>query len=496
MKSWSSAAHSETASLVASLVLPMVLALLLLPHQAQPTDDAFISFRYAWNLVAGNGLVYNAGERVEGFSNPLWTLLSAAPIALGAAPYPFMRAVSVLSLLALIAALFVAATRPDGSRPRFVLSTWLFASSIPALSATESGLETTFFAALVFGVALAHERASAAERFPRLACALAALAAFTRPEAPALVAVLVLARARRESVARWLAPLCAAAAAAALLAAARLAYYGELVPNTFHAKIGEHAVQLRLGLRYLADWFLAAPLLPVIALAGAWLAPRAGLRQRRQFLALSAFVAAYAVQVGGDWMPHFRFLVVLEPFLLVWADEWCYPRPLFGSRRALGVACALLVFVAAARARECRAGLEEMAAFEQAWDQCGGRVARWLRDRGASGTVAIGDIGVVGWENRERLRILDINGLTDKAIARIPGRHMRKIGPAFRDRIFGARPDYIVFSGDHHCGEPKDDSGVELSFDLRFKARYRLATQTNEGARYGWCVFARAEAER
>src|SRR5438093_6967987 len=41
-------------------------------------DDVFISFRYAGNLVSGHGLVFNPGERVEGFSNPLWTLLLAA----------------------------------------------------------------------------------------------------------------------------------------------------------------------------------------------------------------------------------------------------------------------------------------------------------------------------------------------------------------------------------------------------------------------------------
>lgn len=41
------------------------------------SDDAFISFRYARNLVEGKGLVYNAGERVEGFSNFLWTMLIA-----------------------------------------------------------------------------------------------------------------------------------------------------------------------------------------------------------------------------------------------------------------------------------------------------------------------------------------------------------------------------------------------------------------------------------
>ena len=37
-------------------------------------DDAFISFRYARNLAAGNGLVFNVGERVEGITNFLWTI--------------------------------------------------------------------------------------------------------------------------------------------------------------------------------------------------------------------------------------------------------------------------------------------------------------------------------------------------------------------------------------------------------------------------------------
>src|SRR2546428_13321921 len=50
------------------------------------SDDAYISFRYARNLVQGLGLVYNAGERVEGYSNFLWTLWCALGIKLGCAP--------------------------------------------------------------------------------------------------------------------------------------------------------------------------------------------------------------------------------------------------------------------------------------------------------------------------------------------------------------------------------------------------------------------------
>ena len=38
-------------------------------------DDAMISMRYAWNLSHGNGLVWNAGEYIEGYTNLLMTLV-------------------------------------------------------------------------------------------------------------------------------------------------------------------------------------------------------------------------------------------------------------------------------------------------------------------------------------------------------------------------------------------------------------------------------------
>ena len=46
-------------------------------------DDAFISLRYAQNLVRGEGLVFTVGERVEGYTNFSWTLLAALGMALG-----------------------------------------------------------------------------------------------------------------------------------------------------------------------------------------------------------------------------------------------------------------------------------------------------------------------------------------------------------------------------------------------------------------------------
>ncbi|MCH7814097.1 MAG: hypothetical protein IID40_08765, partial [Planctomycetes bacterium] len=50
--------------------------LFLTIHYAWFLDDAFVYFRYADNLLhLGRGLVFNAGEYVEGFSSPLWMLL-------------------------------------------------------------------------------------------------------------------------------------------------------------------------------------------------------------------------------------------------------------------------------------------------------------------------------------------------------------------------------------------------------------------------------------
>ena len=42
-------------------------------------DDAMISMRYAWNLSHGLGLVWNPGEYVEGYTNPLMTFIMALP---------------------------------------------------------------------------------------------------------------------------------------------------------------------------------------------------------------------------------------------------------------------------------------------------------------------------------------------------------------------------------------------------------------------------------
>lgn len=70
-------------------------------------DDAYISLQYARNLAEGRGLVFNPGERVEGFSNPLWVFLLSA---FGAAGAPWVATMKTMGFSCALLTLLVLAS--------------------------------------------------------------------------------------------------------------------------------------------------------------------------------------------------------------------------------------------------------------------------------------------------------------------------------------------------------------------------------------------------
>src|SRR5262249_36786064 len=71
-----------------TLVLGLVgiAAVILIAHSLVwnfVTDDAFISFVYSRNLAKHGQLVFNLGERVEGYTNFLWTLILTGFLKIG-----------------------------------------------------------------------------------------------------------------------------------------------------------------------------------------------------------------------------------------------------------------------------------------------------------------------------------------------------------------------------------------------------------------------------
>lgn len=305
--------------LVRDALAPALLILILgwfwLEGRPQPpqVDDAYISYRYADNLVAGHGLVYNPGERVEGFSNLLWTLLIAAGVALGASATDVAYVLGLVSgTLALIAAFAYASTAVDESR-RWIatVAPALLLSWIGFAAWTLSGLETPLFTA-----AVAATLAAAARGRIGAATAMALVASATRPEGPLLAAVVLGAHGiagppsdRRRVV--WLALLFAGAIAA--LTAFRLSYYGSPVPNTFYTKVGTGAWISGLG--DLAA-FLFGSTLPLLVPA-VW----GALRDRvcRTGVVWALAMGAYIVSIGGDAFQYHRFWVPVYLVLAVCA---------------------------------------------------------------------------------------------------------------------------------------------------------------------------------
>ncbi|MGK3982234.1 hypothetical protein WME99_04315 [Sorangium sp. So ce136] len=88
LRSWLAGATLPARLQIAlGLVAPMLITIVAALHVSSFTiDDAYISFRYAENLARGNGLVCNVGERVEGYTSFLWTVLLAAAVKVGATP--------------------------------------------------------------------------------------------------------------------------------------------------------------------------------------------------------------------------------------------------------------------------------------------------------------------------------------------------------------------------------------------------------------------------
>jgi arabinofuranosyltransferase len=166
------------------------LFLLLAEHDARRLgrnvpDDAITSMQYARNLVHGHGLVFNVGERVDGYTNFLWVLVMA-PLyafceALGVAFVPFMTHVGAW-LGAACVGLAALLARDVLGRALPVLVAVLFCALDNAFSTwAVLGLETHLVALLML-VALLATRSTRRDRGPLVGLALLGLH-LTRPDA-------------------------------------------------------------------------------------------------------------------------------------------------------------------------------------------------------------------------------------------------------------------------------------------------------------------------
>ncbi|MCA9668215.1 MAG: hypothetical protein KC503_21630 [Myxococcales bacterium] len=464
-------------------------------------DDAYISFRYSWNFAFHNEMVFNLGERVEGYTNFLWTLLLGLLLKVGLKPEVMSLVFGAVFGAAAMVLVVVLTRVYRGGRQ----NGWDFLAALllPTWGTyavwCSGGLETQMFCALAMGGVTLYVAEHAGRTKRRWSGLLFALAAMTRPEGMMLFGLTGMHRLATNLIGeRRLLPTKAEIfwvlgflVPFGIFFAWRYSYYGWPLPNTYYVKSGGGlAILKRWGLPYLWDFvnqnrlYVLAPLLFVFR-------PRTDYDRTRDDSELGAgehqgvrpafvwsYVAllvlpyvGYVAWMGGDFMAMGRFFLPIMPLLAFFAQEALrevverFPRPWSRERAGfhaprfavvalllvgLGIVNSAGLYRANKKLRYHRWGLDTIAYLKKFADD---RViiGNYMRKHLPKDTYySVGGAGASVYASR--LKALDAFGLSDEWIAHhVPAGSSRPGHSKFAPEhyVMRRKPDLLCHIGKH-----------------------------------------------
>jgi hypothetical protein len=370
-------------------------------------DDAYIQFRYAQNLAAGHGMVFNPGERIEGASGGVWIGALAIGPLIGVDAGVWGRLLSLsLTVLATLAA-GAAGARIGGARAgAHAALVWASLPTNAMYAAT--GLETAAYGLVLWLAALAAFAWRA-----RAGWAAGAAISALRPEG--LVLGIAASPWIRKVGRRPRAVLLGVLGGAAAMVAARLGYFGAPLPHSATVKGFTAAAGVVDGLGYLArgalEWWPLLVAVPVL-----WGTRRALLPG----IAPVAVWTALVVARGGDWMPGSRYLLPLLVILVAAAASPSLSRWTRLAAPLLTVwACVLLLPLPDPSVRFAGSAWRAMAEHrvQSRWWEALGTLLRRTVPEGT--TLASGPSGALPYASG--MRTFDMFGLCSVVTARRAG---------------------------------------------------------------------------
>jgi len=444
-------------SLAVIVILAAAFTLHALAYWDWTEDDAYITFRYAENLAEGQGLVFNSGERVEGYSNFLWLIMTAGGMKAGIDPVPLSKTAGLISGLAALLLSWMLARRvcrPGSMVPLFAP---LYMAAAPFVTRhSVSGLETCMFAALTAGAVLAAAGGRGRRRQAILTVLLIALS-LTRVEGP-VVAILILAgrvlfsdednirESLRETFLFELLPYILVFGIYYLW---RWNYFNDPFANTYYAKIHYGPAAVLRGGRYTAEFIRDAGGAVFIGLAAVpFLFRNCGKTFRFSALVI-VFYTGFIILSGGDWMFFYRFYAHIIPILIPMIAAGASCILMIAASRGTGVGALrilaggvmIAVFLVTAAAERRIANLVLPAVRNHNYlSQNYMELAGWFKDNtDPDVTVAISDVGAFSYYSDRR--VLDLFELVTRNFKRAsdhPG------CATVSDYILAREPEYIV----------------------------------------------------
>ena len=405
-------------------------------------DDAFISFRYAANFSDGLGLVFNQGEKVEGYSNLLWTLMLAVAYKLNLNLLYTSWWLGVIFMLIAISATIKLGELLTQSKAVGYLCGLGLAFSFHFVASSMRGLETSLFAALI---ALSFLWLFSPHKLAKWFLPLSLMAlSITRPEGmflSLLVLGFFLFKSRLELI-RNKRPLSALLSALAVIGFVivmevdRILYYHELLPMSVIAKRDGISLPLettlrniRAGLEYCVNslgWqaiFLLA--FTTIAVVAAF---KTTWKERGFYYLTSGAVIGFGVAVivsnKGDWMTHARLLTPYYPVLMALFVVGVYDLTVSvfrgGDKRLIYVPLVwLTIYTLLQPASQATFLNKNILAKDVLVGGNDGVGPAFVKGYQPGDLFMSGVIGKVGYYGRP-VKLFDMLGLTEPSVAKLP----------------------------------------------------------------------------
>jgi hypothetical protein len=436
---------------------------------------------------------------VEGYSNLLWVLVVAAgglvhsDLVLVARVLGFVFTATGLGLL-LASGVRRAGLAAVVFSGEAALSLAL-CGSVAAWSI--GGLEQPLLAVLLLAAVVASESLMGAEQAPPpraplpMSVALGLLC-IVRPDGPiftvaAALSLFIAYGLRRASFrlacSLVLLPIVLTLAQVAL----RKVYYGDFLPNTYHAKGTFTWTRLLQGRKYIQDSLRPLGAIWVAGLLSLGVAVFSKALRRRTLFALVAWALwlAYVLRIGGDIFPQRRQLVALfalQAFLLLALLQWLWDRRGVVRFSAWLLGPVLLIWFCVAQTTD----RDRRVALGDTWQWTGKPVGRFLRkvfwrQRPLAAVDAAGALPYY-----YELPCLDMLGLNDRYIAHHPppdiGRGL--IGHELGDGqyVLSRKPDLIAFWTPVGGDRPQWRSGREMVVQPSFREFYQATTFETDDA--------------
>lgn len=451
-------------------------------------DDSFITFRFVKNFTDGNGLVFNIGERVEGYTCFLWVMILSLVKKAG---FDFISASQTLGIISSVLALWFtylisAKIFPKGKDSFYntafsLIAVILVASNGSFAYWTLSGMETGLFGFLITAgvyLYLKENKAGSSHNFSvPLSSVVFLLAALTRPEGNLIFAITVLHKiiitVKSKSIVgeskvkllvsgnnfKWLGLYLIPAL---IFMAWRYSYYGYLLPNTFYAKTGSSWEYYQAGLDYFWGFVKSyGGYGALVALTLLTLRNKERFYENLYLLMIFFIFSVYVIFVGGDVLrPNRFFIPVLPVFYILVQEGLSQLITIIDRKKTLAYGAILgLAFTFAFSYYTYKNEYEQIKRYSELEKGLVEKMriaGEWLKNKqiltGRPLVTAATTIGAISYYSE--VTLIDMLGLTDKEIAHnpkpIPEISSKEVG--WRERnynveyVLSRKPDYIYFS--------------------------------------------------